>query len=119
MIWRLATRNLRASPLRLILISLAVVLGVGFVAGAFVLGDTITRSFDTLFAQVNQGVAVRVQGVASVSSQDRQPVPEALLSKIEAVDGVATAAGSVGGSATIVGANGKAAGLSGPPTLGF
>ncbi len=119
MIWRLATRNLRASPLRLVLISLAVVLGVGFVAGAFVLGDTITNSFNSLFAQVNQGVAVRVQGVASVSSADRQPVPAALLPKIEAVDGVASAAGGVGGTATIVGSNGKAAGLVGPPTLGF
>jgi len=119
MIWRLATRNLRSSPLRLVLISLAVILGVGFVAGAFVLGDTINRAFNNVFAQVNQGVDVQVQGVASVSSQDRQPVPADLLPKVEAVAGVASAAGNVSGSATIVGANGKAAGLSGPPTLGF
>jgi len=119
MIWRLATRNLRASPLRLVLISLAIVLGVGFVGGAFVLGDTINKAFDSLFAKVDAGVAVQVQGVASVSDAQRQPVPASLLPKIQAVDGVASAAGSVGGTATIVGSNGKAVGRSGPPTLGF
>lgn len=119
MIWRLATRNLRTSPLRLVLVSLAIVLGVGFVAGAFVLGDTISKAFDGVFAKINQGVAVRVQGVASVSDADRQPVPASLLPAIQGVDGVAAAAGAVGGTATIVGSNGKPVGLSGPPTLGF
>lgn len=119
MIWRLATRNLRASPLRLVLISLAVILGVGFVAGAFVLGDTISNSLDGVFQKVDAGVAVQVQGVDSVSASERQPVPAALVPTIAAVDGVASAAGKVSGSATIVGANGKAAGVAGPPTLGF
>jgi len=119
MIWRLAIRNLRASPLRLVLISLAIVLGVGFVGGAFVLADTINKAFDDLFATVDAGVAVQVQGVASVSSADRQPVPESLLAKIAAVDGVASAAGSAGGTATVIGNNGKAVGRTGPPTLGF
>ena len=119
MIWRLATRNLRSSPLRLVLVSLAIVLGVGFVSGAFVLGDTISKAFDGVFSKINQGVAVQVRGVASVSAQERQPVPASLLPKIEAVDGVAGAAGAVGGTATIVGSNGKPVGLSGSPTLGF
>jgi len=119
MIWRMAHRNLRASPLRLVLISLAIILGVGFVGGAFVLGDTINKAFDSLFAKVDAGVAVQVQGVASVSDSQRQPVPAGLLPKIQAVDGVAAAAGSIGGTATIVGTNGKAVGRAGPPTLGF
>jgi putative ABC transport system permease protein len=119
MIWRLANRNLRASPLRLVLISLAIILGVGFVAGAFVLGDTINKAFDSLFAKVDAGVAVQVQGVASVSSAERQPVPASLLPTIQAVDGVASAAGSAGGTATVIGNNGKPVGRSGPPTLGF
>jgi putative ABC transport system permease protein len=119
MIWRLATRNLRSSPLRLVLISLAIILGVGFVSGAFVLGDTISKAFDDLFAKVNQNVAVQVQGVASVSSADRQPVPASVLPKVLAVDGVASADGTAGGTATIVGSNGKTIGQNGPPTLGF
>jgi putative ABC transport system permease protein len=119
MIWRLATRNLRSSPLRLALISLAIILGVGFVSGAFVLGDTISKAFDDLFAKVNQNVAVQVQGVASVSSEDRQPVPASVLPKVLAVDGVAGAEGTAAGTATIIGNNGKTIGQSGPPTLGF
>lgn len=119
MIWRLATRNLRASPLRLVLISLAIILGVGFVGGAFVLGDTINKAFDSLFAKVNAGVAVQVQGVASVSAADRQPVPASVLPTILAVPGVASAAGTAGGTAAIIGSNGKPVGISGPPTLGF
>ncbi len=81
MVWRLATRNLRASPLRLVLISLAIILGVGFVGGAFVLADTINKPSIDLFAKVDAGVAVQVQGVASVSSADRQPVPASLLAR--------------------------------------
>jgi putative ABC transport system permease protein len=118
MIWRLANRNLRASPLRLVLISLAVILGVGFVAGAFVLGDTISNSIDDVFQQVDAGVAVRVKPINSSSALEQQTVPASLLPAIEAVNGVATAAGTAGGIATIVGANGKAAGVSGAQTLG-
>ncbi len=119
MIWRLATRNLRASPLRLVLISLAVILGVGFVAGAFVLGDTISNSIDGVFHQVDAGVAVQVQPVTSASALEQQTVPASQLPTILAVDGVASAAGKAGGTATIVGANGKAAGVAGAQTLGF
>ncbi len=75
------------------------------------LGDTINKAFDDLFAKVDAGVAVQVQGVASVSSAERQPVPASLLPKIAAVDGVASAAGSAGGTATVIGNNGKAVGL--------
>ena len=119
MIAKQATRNLLASKLRLFLTSLAVVLGVGFVVGAFVLGDTINSAFDGVFETANKGVAVQVRGVKTVSDADRQPVPATLLPTIRAVDGVATAQGSVFGTAQIIGKDGKAAGLSGPPALGF
>jgi putative ABC transport system permease protein len=117
-IWRLARRNLRSSPLRLVLISLAVILGVGFVAGAFVLGDTISHSIDGVFQQADAGVAVQVQPITSSSALEQQTVPASLLPTIEAVNGVASAAGTAGGIATIIGANGKAAGVSGAQTLG-
>ena len=63
MIVKQATRNLLASKLRLFLTSLAVVLGVGFVVGAFVLGDTINSAFDGVFETATKGVAVQVRGV--------------------------------------------------------
>ena len=119
MILRHATRNLLSNKLRLVLTSLTVVLGVSFVVGAFVLGDTVNRAFDNVFATANEGVAVQVQGVATVSEADRQPVPAELVPRIEEVEGVATAVGQVFGIAQIIGSDGEPAGLSGPPALGF
>jgi putative ABC transport system permease protein len=116
---RSAFRNLLASRLRLLLTSLAIVLGVGFVVGAFVLGDTINKAFDNVFATANQGVAVEVRGIETVSVADRQPVPESLLPVIRDVEGVRTAEGTVFGTAQIIGDDGEPAGLEGPPALGF
>ena len=42
--------GLRAHKLRLLLTSLAIVLGVGFIAGTFVLTDTIEAGFGQQFA---------------------------------------------------------------------
>ena len=119
MIFKQAYRNLLASKLRLFLTSLAVVLGVGFVVGAFVLGDTINKAFDGVFETANEGVAVQVRGVKTVSDADRQPVPADLLPVIRRVDGVAQAEGTIYGTAQIIGKDGKAAGIAGPPALGF
>jgi putative ABC transport system permease protein len=118
-ILRLANRNLLSSKLRLLLTSTAIILGVTFVVGAFVLGDTITRAFDDVFETANDAVAVQVQGVETVSALDRQPVPAAVLPAVRAVPGVAAAEGSVAGTAQIIGKDGEPAGLSGPPALGF
>ena len=119
MIVRQAFRSLLASKLRLFLTSLAVVLGVGFVVGALVLGDTINTAFDGVFDTANKGVAVEVRGVKTVSETDRQRVPPGLLATIRGVDGVRTVHGSVSGTAQIIGKDGKPAGVQGPPALGF
>ena len=119
MIRRQALRNLLASKLRLFLTSLAIVLGVGFVVGSFVLGDTINKAFDGVFETANAGVAVEVRGTETVSEADRQPVPATLLPAIRAVEGVRTAEGTVFGTAQIIGADGEPAGVQGPPALGF
>ena len=119
MIVRQAVRHLLASKLRLLLTSLAVVLGVGFVVGAVVLGDTLNKAFDGVFQTANEGVAVEVRGVKTVSESDRPRVPASLLTTIRGVEGVRTAAGSISGSAQIIGKDGKPAGVQGPPALGF
>ena len=119
MIVRQAFRNLLSSKLRLFLTSLAVVLGVAFVVGAFVLGDTINKAFDTVFETATAGTSVQVRGVKTVSDADRQPVPFDLLPVVRRVDGVASAEGTVGGTAQIIGEDGKPAGIAGPPALGF
>ncbi len=57
---RATLKSLLSRKLRLVLSGLAVVLGVMFVSWAFVLTDTMGRSFDSLFSSVYQGVDVNV-----------------------------------------------------------
>ena len=54
-------KGLLAHKFRLAATALAIVLGVSFVAGTFVLTDTINASFDDLFTQVTQGIDVAVR----------------------------------------------------------
>ena len=59
--FRATVKSLLARKLRLLLTALAVVLGVGFTAGTFILTDTALKSFDDLFGNVYAGTAVVVQ----------------------------------------------------------
>jgi putative ABC transport system permease protein len=116
--WRATFKSLLARKVRLALTALAVVLGVAFVAGTFVLTDTINHTFDTLFAEVNKGVAVEVHVKPSFGNEGGK-LPDTLLPIIKAVPGVRLAAGSVSGYAQILDKKGKAATSGGAPTFGF
>ena len=59
--WRATIKSLLARKLRLLLTAVAVVLGVGFVAGTLVLTDTATATFDQLFGDIYAGTDVVVQ----------------------------------------------------------
>jgi len=56
--WRVTLRGLAAKKFRLILTSISIVLGVAFMAGTFVLTDTLGGVFDGLFAKTTKGVDV-------------------------------------------------------------
>ncbi|MGB8650250.1 MAG: FtsX-like permease family protein [Mycobacteriales bacterium] len=116
---RATWRSLLARKLRLLLSGLAILLGVSFVSGTFVLTDTLGRVFDDLFSNATKGTAVAVRGVSALGGdQDREPVPQALLDRVRTVDGVAEAVGQVSGYAQLVGKDGKPVKPNGPPTLG-
>ena len=123
-------KSLMAHKLRLALTALAVVLGVMFMAGTFVLTDTIKHSINGLVNQGTAGKNVVVRGVAPFSSggimgsQDalsgnsRPLVPESLLATVKGVSGVAIADGQAEGTVNIVDAKGKALGPQrGAPTV--
>jgi putative ABC transport system permease protein len=116
--WRATIKGLVAHKLRLGLTALSVVLGVAFVAGTFVLTDTLNHTFDTLFSQVNKGVAVSVRAKSSFG-QDRRRIPESLVGRIRRVDGVRRAEGIVQGYAQVVGSDGKPLTTGGAPTFGI
>jgi putative ABC transport system permease protein len=120
-VWKAVWKGLLAQKLRLALTGLAIVLGVGFVAGTYVLTDTMNRAFDDLFADVTKGVDAYVSargGTQSPTSFSPKAVPEALLEKVSRIEGVESARGSVQGFAQIVDENGEAIVPNGPPTLG-
>jgi putative ABC transport system permease protein len=125
--FRATMRSLAAHKVRLALTAMAIVLGVAFMAGTFVLTDTVKHSFDSLFQQVNAGKDIVVQGVAPYGTGgrggfgggQRVPVPDSLVPTVRAVPGVADAQPAVQGIVTLIGPNGKAVTHRGPPTLAF
>ena len=98
--WKVTIKGLLAHKLRLALTALAIVLGVMFIAGTFVLTDTLNNTFKTLFGNIYQNIDLQVRGVAEFGSggtATRNPIPESLLSSVRTVPGVQEANGTVGG----------------------
>src|SRR5438876_8212571 len=101
--WRATIKGVLAHKVRLGLTALAIVLGVGFVSGTYLLTDTMNRAFDNLFQTIDKGVAVQVNGVARFKATGpggedagtAERVPNSLVAKIERVPGVRTAEGSL------------------------
>jgi putative ABC transport system permease protein len=127
--WRAALKSLLARKLRLALTALAIVLGVGFVAGTLVLTDTALSAFDDLFGDIFAKTDVVVQaesafqeipaGGGGGGAQERDTLPESLLDEILALPEVEAADGSVGGFAQVVDPNtGEVIQGGGAPTIG-
>ncbi|BCB77140.1 ABC transporter permease [Phytohabitans flavus] len=122
---RATFKSLLARKLRLVLSGLAVVLGVMFVSGAFVLTDTLGRSFDAVFStaysQTDVGVAAKPKVEVSEfeGEEAAAPFPTSTVDKVAAVPGVAKATGYVStDGARLIGDNGKVVTSFGPPQLG-
>ncbi|MFE9959571.1 ABC transporter permease [Micromonospora sp. NPDC005299] len=123
--FRATLKSLLARKLRLLLSGLAVVLGVMFVSGAFVLTDTLGRSFDAVFSDAFSDVDVNVAGKPKVAlsevegEQVAAPVPASVVDRVKAVPGVADVRGVVNADgARLIGSNGKVVTSFGPPQLG-
>ncbi|HEY7659521.1 MAG TPA: FtsX-like permease family protein [Actinomycetota bacterium] len=120
--FRAAIRSLLGRKVRLLLTGLSVVLGVGFMAGTFVLTDTMTRAFNELVGTSYSSIDVLVRSSNAFTAQtssfeEREPMPESVLGEVQAVPGVAEAVGDVLGYAQIVDpTTGKVIGTLGPPT---
>lgn len=110
---RTTLRSLSARKLRLALTAVAVVLGVAFVTGTSVLTDTSSTLFDEQFADVTEGVDLVVRteaafGAAMGVEVERDPVPDATLDVIRAVEGVEAAHRQIQGQALLFDAAGAA-----------
>ncbi|MDP9846113.1 ABC transporter permease [Streptosporangium lutulentum] len=107
---RTTLAGLRAHKPRLLLTSVAIALGVGFIAGTFVLTDTMEAGFSQSFSAAADKIDVAVLPAQDTSAREAPPMSGATLEKIRAADGVADAQGLVRGSSALIGKDGKAAG---------
>jgi putative ABC transport system permease protein len=124
--WSVTIKGLLAHKVRLGLTALAILLGVAFVSGTYILTDTMNRAFDSLFETVNRGVAVVVQGEPKFkatgpggeSAGPGERVPASVLDQVRTVPGVKAAEGDLSGYAQAVGTDGKPVSTGGAPTFG-
>jgi putative ABC transport system permease protein len=92
---RATLRGLFSRKLRLTLAVVAIVLGTGFLSGAFVLTDSLGARFEKLFESINQNVAVQITATEE-STDDGEPprLTQAQLDRLR-VDGAAAVQGDV------------------------
>ncbi len=122
---KFAIRGLLSRKLRTALTALAIVLGVAMISGTYVLTDSIDQAFDRIFTDIRQGSNAVISGKSAFDLTEGSGVTEptfdeSLLPKVQGLDAVAEAEGSVDSDATqLIGEDGKAIVYGGAPNLGF
>ncbi len=93
----LALKSLWARKARALGTTFAVVIGVAFIAGSYVLTDTIFAAFDEIFTDSLKGTSVVVTAKNPVEQQNGEipTIPASLLPRVQKVAGVKLAAGAI------------------------
>lgn len=94
---RLAFRSLASRPLRTLLTTLAILLGVAMVTGTYVLTDQIDRGFAQIFETSFKGTAVVVEPRTSftdIENMEPRAMDAGLIDAVAAVPGVSSVAGA-------------------------
>jgi putative ABC transport system permease protein len=120
---KVALRNVWGRKLRTALTALAIILGVATVSGTFVLTDSISHAFDTIFSSIYRNTDAVITGKSAVSKNSTTNLPpfdESLLATVRKQSKVAAAIGGVADSSTnLIGKDGKVISFGGAPHLGF
>lgn len=107
---RTALRNVLAHKARLIMTVLAVCLGVAFVSGSLVFADSTTAAYRASMARDYAGIAVTVDPkypLGAPSEERASVLDDALVARLAAVPGVASARPTVDGSVTLAAKDGS------------
>lgn len=107
---RVALRGIAAHRFRLVATMVSVLLGVSFMCGTAILGDTVRASFDEVFADVFRDVDVAVRSQDEIGQgfgTRRDRVDAAVVDEVRTVDGVAAAEGRVQGTLRVIDAQGE------------
>ena len=121
---KVALRNLWGRKLRTFLTGFAIVLGVATITGTFVLTDSISKAFDSIFTTIYQGTDAVITGDTAfdVSEESGVEIPsfdESLLAEVRALPEVDAAVGGVGGEAQLIDDDGDVIQYGGAPNIGF
>jgi putative ABC transport system permease protein len=122
--FRIALKSILGRKARLVLTSLAVILGTAFLSGTSIFSATLDRTFNNLFQDVFANIDGYVRSTEVVEGDfgliERQRIPAETVQKVLAVPGVADAVPDIQAFARIVGKDGKPIGTegAGPPTFG-
>ncbi len=120
-------KGLWSRKLRSMLTAFAIVLGVALVSGTYVLTDSITKAFDSIFQTVYRNTDATITGRNALDTGANDvgggdtttpSFDESLLAKVRALPSVKDAIGGVAGQPQLV-KNGKAIAFGGAPNLGF
>jgi putative ABC transport system permease protein len=117
---RVTLKGIWAHKLRLSLTALAVVLGVGFIAGTFIYTDTIGKAFDGIFDDAFEGVAIVVSADSELQFGEGIYLPEEeilALAEVEGVDRLDPFLQGLG--VVVVDKEGEPIGGGGPPQFAF
>ncbi len=120
-------RGLQGHVVRLLLTAFAVMLGVSFVTGTFVLRDSIDNTLGSLVSQSAKGLDVSVraaesEAVSPISVDEggaREGVDLSVVETVAAVPGVERVVPELQGTALLAGSDGLAVRNSSAPSLGF
>ena len=84
MIGKITRKSMRARWGRNVFIGLAIMLGVSFVAGSFVLADSLRSTFDNLFSELNENVDLEVRATLTVDNIQalRDPIPASIADDV-------------------------------------
>jgi putative ABC transport system permease protein len=118
---KVSLTGLWAHKRRLLGTFLAVFLGVAFLSGTLVLGDTLRANFDRLFTSVTGDTGAVVRNATKTSdspASPRGPIPASLADRLRSVPGVAGVQPVAAGLGQIVGSDGKVVTAMGPPIAG-
>jgi putative ABC transport system permease protein len=110
---KVALRGMRTRRLRTALTALAIVLGVGMVAAAFTVGDTMRKAADSLSTAAYKGTDAVVSAPSAFKTDDlgqADAIPASTLDRVRSVPGVGVAIGDIVQEARLIGRDGKALG---------
>jgi putative ABC transport system permease protein len=114
---RLTLRGVLARKFRILLTILAVVSGVAFVSGAFILTDSVKGAINNLFVELRGEVDLEIRteiAFGDSARAERDPVDISLMKDIAALDGVGLVEANLLRQATIIKSDGEPLQTSGP-----